>query len=92
LVGLRDLHAFAHFSNQRWSLYDGEHELCLDHSIFNGHEHEYELEIESQAINAAAEKWLPLLQQWGYKQQTQSRSKLERCVVHAASEQAQVVK
>ncbi len=78
-----DLQPSACFTNKRWEFRDGPHHLCLDHSTFNNTIDEYELEIESPEIDQAAEKWLPLLEQWGLKLHGQSRSKLERCLAYA---------
>lgn len=86
LIGQRDLYYFVSFSNSRWQFRDEPHLLCLDHSRFNQHHDEYELEIESPAIEAAADKWLPLLRRWGCQELPQSRSKLERCIACAATD------
>ncbi len=83
ILGNKTLIPFMHFTNQRWHIQDGKHEICLDHSLFNDTIHEYELEIESSDVQAAAKKWLPLLKQWGYTEIAQSQSKLERCYNYA---------
>ena len=72
------------FENERFHIDDGVHHLCLDRTTFNRQHVEYELEIESPEIESAGEKWLPLLNNWGYETKAQTRTKLERCMHYAA--------
>lgn len=76
------------FTNQRFHVDDGEHHLCLDRTIFNQDIIEYELEIESPHVEAAGDKWLPILASWGYQAKAQNKTKLERCMLYAAELQA----
>ena len=74
------------FTNQRFHVDDEEHHLCLDRTTFNQDHVEYELEIESPHVEAAGDKWLPLLAAWGYTAKAQTRTKLERCMLYASKD------
>lgn len=83
-----DLKFIGSFHNERWMLKDGPHHLCLDKTTFTNGVVDYELEIESTEIQAAEQKWLPLLASWDYQQVPQEKSKLNRCMEHAEGKQS----